>query len=47
MLRLAYRAYITSGAEAVMCISNKTLTWNIVHGLDQRGIPAFGPLWDA
>jgi CRP-like cAMP-binding protein len=47
MLRLAYRAYITSGAEAVICISNKTLTWNIVHGLEQRGIPAFGPLWDS
>jgi hypothetical protein len=47
MLRLAYRAYITSGAEAVICISNKTLTWNVIHGLEQRGIPAFGPLWDS
>lgn len=47
MLRLAYRAYITSGAEAVICISNRTLTWNIVHGLERRGIPAFGPVWDS
>ena len=47
MLRLAYRAYITSGAEAVLCISNKTLTWNVVHGLERRGIPAFGPVWDS
>ena len=47
MLRLAYRAYITSGSEAVICISNKTLTWNVVHGLEQRGIPAFGPVWDS
>jgi Cyclic nucleotide-binding domain len=47
MLRLAYRAYVTSGAEAVICISNKTLTWNVVHGLEQRGIPAFGPVWDS
>ncbi len=47
MLRLAYRAYITSGAEAVICISNKTLTWQVVHGLEQRGIPAFGPVWDS
>jgi predicted acyl esterase len=23
------------------------LTWNVVHGLEQRGIPAFGPLWDS
>ena len=47
MLRLAYRAYINSGAEAVICISNKTLTWNVVHGLERRGIPAFGPVWDS
>ncbi len=47
MLRLAYRAYITSGAEAVICVSNKTLTWQVVHGLEQRGIPAFGPVWDS
>ena len=47
VLRLAYRAYITSGAEAVICVSNKTLTWQVVHGLEQRGIPAFGPVWDS
>jgi hypothetical protein len=27
--------------------NDKTLTWNIVHGLEQRGIPAFGPVWDS
>ncbi len=47
MLRLAYRAYITSGAEAVICVSNKKLTWQVVHGLERRGIPAFGPVWDS
>jgi ferredoxin-NADP reductase len=47
MLRLAYRAYIASSADAVICVSNKTLTWNVVHGLEQRGIPAFGPVWDS
>jgi CRP-like cAMP-binding protein len=47
VLRLAYRAYIASGAEAVICVSNKTLTWQVVHGLEQRGIPAFGPVWDS
>jgi hypothetical protein len=47
VLRLAYRAYISSGAEAVICVSNKTLTWQVVHGLEQRGIPAFGPVWDS
>ena len=47
VLRLAYRAYINSGAEAVICISNQTVTWNVVHGLERRGIPAFGPVWDS
>jgi hypothetical protein len=47
MLRLAYRAYITSSAEAVICVSNKTLTWKVVHGLERRGIPAFGPVYDS
>jgi hypothetical protein len=46
-LRLAYQAYITSGAEAVICISNKKLTWELVHGLERRGIPAFGAIWDS
>ena len=47
LLRLAYRAYVDSGAEAVICISNKKLTWSVVHGLERRGIPAFGPVWDS
>jgi hypothetical protein len=47
ILRLSYRAYVTSGAEAVICVSNKKLTWNVVHGLERRGIPAFGPVWDS
>jgi len=47
ILRLAYRAYINSSADAVICVANRTLTWNVVHGLEQRGIPAFGPVWDS
>lgn len=47
VLRLAYRAYVESGAEAVICISNKSVTWRVVQGLEQRGIPAFGPIWDS
>ena len=34
-------------AEAVICISNKKLTWQVVHGLERRGIPAYGPIWDS
>lgn len=47
VLRLAYAAYIESGAEAVVCIANRTVTWQVVHGLESRGIPAFGPIWDS
>jgi hypothetical protein len=47
MVRLAYRAYVQTGAEAVICISNKKLTWDVVYGLEQRGIPAYGAIWDS
>jgi hypothetical protein len=47
VLRLAYAAYMDSGAEAVVCICNRTVTWHVVHGLERRGIPAFGPIWDS
>ncbi len=47
MLELTYKAFIESGAEAVICISNKKLTWEVVYGLESRGIPAFGAIWDS
>ncbi|MFI7360201.1 hypothetical protein ACIBTP_40595 [Streptomyces avidinii] len=47
MVRLAYAAYQDSGAEAVICISNKKLTWQVVHGLERLGIPAYGAIWDS
>lgn len=47
VLQLAYAAYVESGAEAVICVSNSTVTWQVVHGLEERGIPAFGPIWDS
>lgn len=47
MLRLAYAAYVSSGAEAVICISNKKLTWSVVHGMERLGIPAYGAIWDS
>lgn len=30
-----------------VCISNRTVTRTVVDGLEQRGIPAFGPIWDS
>jgi hypothetical protein len=47
VLRLAYAAYLDSDAEAVIVIANRKVTWQIVHGLERRGIPAFGPIWDS
>jgi hypothetical protein len=47
MVRLAYAAYRDFGAEAVICISNKKLTWQVVHGMERLGIPAYGAIWDS
>jgi hypothetical protein len=47
VLRLAYAACRDSGAEAVICVSNKKVTGEVVYGLERRGIPAFGPIWDS
>lgn len=47
LLALTYQAYVESGAEAVICISNKSTTWQIVEELELRGIPAFGAIWDS
>ena len=47
MVKLAHRACIESGAEAVICISNKALTWQVVSGMESRGIPAYGAIWDS
>ena len=46
-LSLAYEVYRSFDAEAVICISNQKLTRQVVHGLERRGIPAFGAIWDS
>ena len=47
MVALTYKLYKESGAEAVFCISNPRLTKKIVYGMESRGVPAFGPIWDS
>ncbi|WP_205843970.1 hypothetical protein [Nakamurella deserti] len=47
LAELAYKAYLESGAEAVICISNKAATLKMVSELQRRGVPAFGPIWDS
>jgi hypothetical protein len=47
LVELACAAYRDFDAEAVFVVSNKAATWRLVHGLERRGIPAFGPIWDS
>ncbi|MBE1876190.1 hypothetical protein [Myceligenerans pegani] len=47
LVALAYQAYREFDAEAVICISNKKTTWNVVEQLEMRGIPAYGAIWDS
>jgi hypothetical protein len=47
LVRLAYQAYQEFDAEAVIVISNKKLTWQVVTGMESHGIPAYGAIWDS
>lgn len=47
MVATSYRLVKQTASEAVICISNQTLTRKIVYGLESRGIPAFGAIWDS
>lgn len=47
MVQLAYQACQEFEAEAVICISNEKLTWQVVYGMESRGIPAYGAIWDS
>ena len=47
MVALTYRLYLESQAEAVIVISNPRLTKEVVRGMEARGVPAYGPIWDS
>ncbi|MCO7227491.1 hypothetical protein [Pleionea sp. CnH1-48] len=47
MVKLAYQAWKEFDAEAVICISNQKLTWQVVYGMESRDIPAYGAIWDS
>jgi hypothetical protein len=47
LVQLAYEAAAAFDAEAIICISNKKLTWQVVYGMESRGIPAYGAIWDS
>ena len=47
MLQLTWALYKRSDAEAVFMISNPNATRKLIYGLESRGVPAFGPIWDS
>lgn len=47
LVKLAYAAVQSFGAEAVICISNQTLTQLVVEEMEARDIPAYGAIWDS
>ncbi|KAL8822709.1 MAG: hypothetical protein Q9191_006559 [Dirinaria sp. TL-2023a] len=47
MVALTYHLFIESQAEAVFIISNPSLTRKVVYGMESRGIPAYGPVFDS
>lgn len=47
MVALTHHLFKESNAEAVFIISNPSLTRKVVYGMESRGIPAYGPIWDS
>ncbi|MCJ1459728.1 hypothetical protein MMC28_010107 [Mycoblastus sanguinarius] len=47
MVALTYHLFLEAKAEAVFIISNPHLTRKVVYGMESRGIPAYGPIWDS
>lgn len=47
MVALAYHLFMESQAEAVFVLSNPSLTRKVVYGMESRGIPAYGPVFDS
>ncbi|KAF2250001.1 hypothetical protein BU26DRAFT_518475 [Trematosphaeria pertusa] len=47
LVSVAWRMYQEVDAEAVFVLSNAAVTRKVVYGLESRGVPAFGPIWDS
>ncbi len=47
LVQLAYAGVQAFDAEAVIVISNEKLTREVVYGMESRGIPAYGAIWDS
>lgn len=47
LVRMGYNLAKSFGAEAVIIIANEKITKKVVYGLENRGIPAYGAIWDS
>ena len=47
MVSLTYQLVLESNAEAVFIISNPKVTQKVVYGMETRGIPAYGAIFDS
>ncbi|KAK4104455.1 hypothetical protein N658DRAFT_541333 [Parathielavia hyrcaniae] len=47
LVRLAYRMWEQGRGEAVVVISNQKVTKKVVYGLECRGVPAYGAIFDS
>ncbi|KAL7961303.1 non-ribosomal peptide synthetase [Trichoderma compactum] len=47
LVRMGYNLVKDFGAEAVIIIANEKITKKVVYGLETRGVPAYGAIWDS
>ncbi|KAK8101835.1 non-ribosomal peptide synthetase [Apiospora kogelbergensis] len=47
LVRMGYNLARGFGAEAVIIIANEKITKKVVYGLETRGMPAYGAIWDS
>ncbi|UKZ72079.1 uncharacterized protein TrAtP1_013017 [Trichoderma atroviride] len=47
LVRMGYNMVKEFNAEAVIIIANEKITKKVVYGLETRGVPAFGAIWDS
>ncbi|KAM6513612.1 hypothetical protein FALCPG4_015996 [Fusarium falciforme] len=47
LVKMGYNVAKSFKAEAVIIIANEKITKKVVYGLETRGVPAYGAIWDS
>ncbi|KAI3556562.1 AMP-binding enzyme [Colletotrichum abscissum] len=47
LVKMGYNLVQSFNAEAVIIIANEKITKKVVYGLETRGVPAYGAIWDS